>query len=321
VTTTERTHPIDRRTFIRAAVLGATGPWTATLLAAEDRKSRVALAERAEFADRRNIDRKHVKQAVDALVTTLSGKDNVDEAWRSFVSPKETVAIKFNGLFRSASTSPDVIWAVCRGLVDAGVAQEKVIVFDRNKKDFETAAIKPFDDLPKIRFAEASAAWDDEVKVGPYKSRLTRILTREADAVINIPILKHHVIAGITCAMKNHTGSIPNAGDLHPNLSTIAELNALPPIAKKTRLAVCDALFGIYDQGPQFRGAHWTWPAKALLASTDFVALDAVGADMLLKARTEKKVGPIKPAPTHIPHAAELGLGTADLSKIEIIKA
>jgi len=325
-------HPIDRRVFLKGMALGATMPLTAFAVeepraersssrSAEGGKSRVVVAEREPFGNRRNLDRKLVKHAVDALVMKLSGKGNVDEAWRTFVSPTETVAIKFNGLFKSASTSPEVIWAVCRGLVDAGVPQEKVIVFDRHKKDFDTAGIKPFDDLPRIAFREAAAAWDEEVMVGPYKTRLTRILTREADAVISIPCLKHHVIAGVTLAMKNHTGSIPNAGDLHPRIDTIAELNALPPIAKKSRLAICDALMGIYDQGPQFRGSHWTWAAKTLLASTDVVALDAVGAEMIRKCRVEKGVGPtIKPVPTHIAHAAELGLGTADLKEIEIVR-
>jgi uncharacterized protein (DUF362 family) len=317
-------HPMDRRTFLQGLALGAPLASLATAeesaKPAEGGKSHVVVAERAEFADRKNVDRNLVKQGVDTLVMKLSGKGNVDEAWRTFVSPRETVAIKFNGLFKNASTSPVVLWAICRGLVDAGVAQEKVIVFDRHMKDFETAAIKPFGDLPKVQFREASAAWDDEVKVGPFKTRLTQILTREADAVINVPCLKHHVIAGVTLTMKNHTGSIPNAGNFHPKLDTIAELNELPSIRKKTRLAICDALMGIFDQGPEFKGAHWTWQAKSLLAATDFVALDAVGAEMIRKYRVDKGRGPTKPVPTHIAHAAEIGLGTADLNKIEVVR-
>jgi uncharacterized protein (DUF362 family) len=279
------------------------------------------VAERPELAGGSKVDKKLVKDAVDAVLKTLSGKTNVDEAWRTYVSKTETVAIKFNGLFRNASTSPQLIWAVCRGLVDAGVAEGKIIVFDRDEKDFKTAGLKPFEDMPKIRFMAAKSGWDAETKAGPFTTRLTRILTKDADAIINLPRLKHHVIAGITMAMKNHTGSIPNARDFHDKIETIAELNALAPIAKKARLAICDAMVGIFNHGPQYRGAHCTWQAKSLLAGTDVVALDAAAAEMLQKARTVKRAGPISPNPTHIAHAAEIGLGTADLKRIELVKA
>lgn len=288
--------------------------------AAAGGKSRVIVAERDAFVATRQPGPKVVKDATDALVKTLSGKDNIDEAWRTFVSPKETVAIKFNGLFRRASTSPELIWAVCRGLADAGLPQEKIIVFDRSTKDFDTANVKPFEDMPKIRFLGADMAWDSEVQAGPVKTRLTRILTREADAIINVPRLKHHVIAGVTLSMKNHVGCVPNPNDFHDKIEAIAELNALAPIAKKTRLSICDAMLGIFDQGPQFRGMHWTWEAKSLLASTDVVALDAIGAEMLRQARLAKRAGPTRPDPKHIAHADEIGLGTADLKKIDIVK-
>lgn len=314
-------HTINRRGFLKGVALTAAAPWSLEAVRAAEAGSRVAIAERAAFADRSKLDPAAVKQAVDALVSKLSGKENIDEAWRKFVAPKETVAIKFNGLFKGASTNPLVVWAVCRGLVDAGVAEDKIIVYDRHRKDFDSANIKPFADLPKVQFAESVSGWGDDVQVGPFKTKLTQIITRQADAIINIPCLKHHVIAGVTVCMKNHTGSIPNAGDFHPKIDMIAELNALPAIRNKTRLSICDAIVGIFDQGPQFRGAHFMWQAKSLLASTDFVALDAVGADMLLKTRKEKGVGPTKPVPTHIAHAGEIALGTSDLSKIELIKA
>ncbi|MBN1343622.1 MAG: DUF362 domain-containing protein [Phycisphaerae bacterium] len=320
MTRSNRECGIDRRTFLQGIAVGAaTAPLAS--LAAQDQapKSRVIVAERDAFADD-DVDPKAVKQAVDAMVIKLSGKSNIDEAWRTFVSPKETVALKFNGLFKRASTSPELIWAVCRGLVDAGLAEDKIIIFDRKLSDFDTAGIKPFEDMPKIRRMGADSGWDAEVKAGPFKTKLSKVITQEADAMINLSRMKHHVIAGVTLTLKNHLGSVPNPGDFHKHIDAVAELNALEPIAKKTRLTLCDAMVGIFDQGPQFRGKHWTWPAKSLLAATDVVALDAVGADMLRKARMAKGKGPTKPDPSHIAHAAEIGLGTADLQKIDVIK-
>ncbi|MBN1343015.1 MAG: DUF362 domain-containing protein [Phycisphaerae bacterium] len=315
-----RARQIDRRSFLQGVATGVACSPLASLAAAEGDRSRVIVAERDDFGRGADINRQVVKQAVDAMVKALSGKANVDEAWRTFVSPKETVAMKSNGQHRGGSTSPALVWAVCRGLVDAGVPEQKIIVLDRNQQDFQTWGVKTFEDMPKVRFVTADSAWDTEVKVGPVKTRLTRVLTRDADAIFNLPCLKNHVIAGVTIAMKNHMGSIPNPQDLHGNLDAIAELNCLPPIRGKTRLAICDAIVGILDGGPQYRGSHCTWPAKSLLAATDVVALDAVGAEMVRKARKAKGLRGIKPDPRHIAHAAEIGLGTADLGKIDTVR-
>jgi len=318
--TRNRGRQIDRRRFLQGVATGVACSPLASLGAGQGDKSRVIVAERDDFGTGSDINRQVVKQAVDAMVKALSGKANVDEAWRTFVSPKETVAMKSNGQHRGGSTSPALVWAVCRGLVDAGVPQQKIIVLDRNQQDLQTWGVKTFEDMPKVRFLTADSAWDAEVKVGPVKTRLTRVLTRDADAIINLPRLKHHVVAGVTIAMKNHMGSIPNPTDFHRTIDAIAELNCLPPIRNKTRLALCDAIVGILDKGPQFRGPHCAWQAKSLLAATDVVALDAVGAEMVRKARIAKGTGPTKPHPRHIAHAAEIGLGRADLRKIDAIK-
>ncbi len=314
---------LDRRTFLKgvAATTAAATPLS-SLAAAEcdGAKSCVAKAERDVFAKGEDADRKDVKKAVDVLVMKLSGKGNVDEAWRTFVSPKEVVAVKFNGLFRRASTSPSLVWAVCRGLVDAGHAEDKILVVDWRERDYKTAGVKPFDDMPNLVFKAADSAWDGEVMAGPVKTRLTKVLTQEVDAIINLPRLKHHIRAGVTVCMKNHLGSVANPRDFHDKIESIAELNMLAPIAKKTRLGICDAMIGILDRGPQYGGKHCTWPGKSLLASTDVVALDAVGADMIEKARRAKGAGTTRPRPVHVPHAQEIGLGMADLKKISVVK-
>ncbi|MBN1422235.1 MAG: DUF362 domain-containing protein [Planctomycetes bacterium] len=312
---------MDRRDFLRGIAAGAAAlPLGA--LAGDEPKARVAVAERAKIIADGKIDRTVVKEAIDAVVKKLSGKENIDEAWRTYVSPKETVALKFNGLFRRATTSVEVIWSVARGLVDAGIPQEKIIVYDWRTRDFETAQLKPFDDLPKVQFLTSDSDWDEEVDAGPVRTRLTRIITQKADALINLSRLKHHVLSGITISMKNHFGTVPNPRDFHPpKIASIADLNALPPIKTKTRLCLCDAVVAIFDKGPQFNGANFSWEAKSILGSTDSLAIDTVGADMIRKTRIAKGAGDIKPEPVYLARAAELGLGTGDLAKIEIAKA
>ena len=69
--------------------------------------------------------------------------------------------------------------------------------------------------------AQPSAVLKHEIK-------LANIL-KECDALINIPILKSHMMAGVTFAVKNHYGSFSNSSLLHGNkMLGVAALNALP---------------------------------------------------------------------------------------------
>ena len=69
------------------------------------------------------------------------------------------------------------------------------------------------------------------------------------------------------------------------------------------------------------RAPRWAWPYEGFLASTDPVALDAVGWQVSEARR--KEVGPRRRSPTrgasprYIAGAARLGLGVADLARIE----
>ena len=102
------------------------------------------------------------------------------------------------------------------------------------------------------------------------------------DALINVPALKEHGIAGFTSALKNHYGTIDRPGSLHSSYCdpAIAELNALPVIRDKTRLVVGDFIrICPYD---------WNRMTKEnrIAMSADPVAHDAVARQLLVDRRT-----------------------------------
>ena len=152
-----------------------------------------------------------------------------------------------------------------------------------------------------------------------WRGRLSNIL-RRATALINVPILKDHGIAGVTLALKNHLGTCDNPGSLHPNHGNpgIADLNAHPEIAKKTRLVVCDATRAVYNGGPRFR-PRFAWAPNMIMVSTDPVALDSFGLEVIDRARKKAGLGSVAPRAGHIGTAQRRGLGMADLSRVRIV--
>lgn len=316
-------HLLDRRGFLQvgaaagAAALaggrfGHAAPGGPTVVIVRD-KAQKAIVEN-------NVDAATVQKLVDAAVMKLSGKDDIAKAWGTYVAPKDKVAIKFNGLFARATTHPEVINAVTNGLIKAGVNPANIVIFDRNEKDFKTANLKINREGTEPRAYPTENDLGPSVKAGPVETRLSKIIL-DADVLINLPIMKTHVLAGISGALKNHLGSVPNARDFHRDACKfIADINALEPIKAKTRICICDALYGLFDKGPQFNPAC-RWDYHGILAATDPVALDAVLADILKAKRLEKGLAPYHNKTAHIDQAVELGLGVADLAKINRVEA
>jgi len=263
------------------------------------------------------------KRLVDKAVTTLAGTDDVAKAWAKFVRPNEKVAIKFNGLFDRATTHPEVVNAVTDGLLKAGVKPGNIVVYDRDEKAFRTARIAiNREDKTKPLAYPTNKDYGPKVKAGPHDTQITNILDR-ADVLINLPMLKTHVLAGISGALKNHLGTVPNAWVLHrddrggKSCLYVADLNALEPIKAKTRICICDALYGLYEGGPQYKGGRFRWDYYGVVASTDPVALDMVLSEIIKAKRTEKGLGPYCKPIRHVLRAGELGLGETDLGKID----
>jgi len=316
------TRDVNRRQFL---VQGATA--TAALLAsrglvraaAEGSTVVIVRDKTQKSVDGFNVDAAIARRLVDQAVMTLAGKDDVAKAWGTFVSPKDRVAIKFNGLFRRATTHPEIIGAVTQGLVASGVDPAKIVVYDRSDKDMGTTGLTINREGKDVRICGTEGNYGESAKAGPVDTKLAKMLL-EADVLINIPMMKSHVRCSSTGALKNHLGTVPNAGAFHNDFcAAIADLNALKPIKDKTRICIADALYSLWDGGPMFR-ANARWDYHGVVASVDPVALDATLDDIIRVKREEKGLKPHHSDPKHIARAAELGLGEADLKKIKRVE-
>lgn len=324
---------IDRRRFLaQGAATTAALVAGSRLVAAAGNGPKVAVVrDKSEKAiEGQKVDAAIVQRLVDQAVMTVAGKDDAAKAWGAFVEPKHKVAVKFNGLFRNAATHPEVVQAVVKGLLSVGVEPGNIVVYDRDDRALQTAGLRLGGGVTARGTEKQFGKTIDEcyaakVKAGPVGTQLTKILM-DADVLINVPMMKTHVLACVTGAMKNHLGTIPNAKDFHQDgCRFIGDLNHLGPIKDKTRLCICDALYGLYDGGPSFK-PKFRWDYHGIVASADPVALDAILADILKAKRKEKGLsdyhsrGKNVTEVPHIARAAELNLGCADLKSIARIE-
>jgi uncharacterized protein (DUF362 family) len=260
-----------------------------------------------------------VQQLVNSAVEKLSGKTGPD-AWKEYLKPTDVVGVKINCLFQGAHTHKEVVHAVVAGVLAAGVPADNIIVWDRSDGDLEKCGYTTNKGAGTKTYG---TDWElKPVTSGGVTDKPAAILSK-ITALVNVPILKHHSMAGVSISLKNHFGSVKDPGALHGNSCDpgIADVNAIPAIKDKTRLIIVDALRPQADGGPVAAPQH-QWDLATILAATDTVAVDQVGLTMLDRRRTEKGMNSLERsgAAKHIATAAARGLGTDDMGRIEIIE-
>jgi hypothetical protein len=262
-----------------------------------------------------------LRQMLDASITELTGLNDAREAWAALFRPTEKVAIKVNTFSNSIIwTHAPLVNAVTESLQDAGVPAEQIYIYDFLSM-FQDAGYEVNEDGPGVRCIEESD-FTGEWKVANSVARLSGIL-QNCHALINMPVLKSHMIAGLTFAMKNHFGSVSNPGGLHSSIDqTIAELNALPPIKDRARLIIGDVLEANLRYGASWPYWEPDWKGDSILMSFDPVAHDAVGLQILEQLQSENDATLASSlrdrASSYLKIGAELGLGTEQSDNMDI---
>jgi len=317
--------PLSRRAFFENVAVAVGGLLCPGLISAEniaeehEKKARVVIVQNPSVVSGRKINAGVAEDMVNRAMCLLTAKESPTAAWKSLFSSKERVAIKVNTRHPPVAGNREITDAIVKGLKDAGIEENRIIIFDFLDHELTRCRYELNDSSKGVRCYGIREC--REMAAGPVKVRVSKILMDEADAIINVPAFRHHVMAGVTISMKNHLGSIQNPRDLHrDNCLYIADLNALDAIRKKTRLIIADGILGQYNGGPSYR-PEFAWEYTGVIAATDTVAVDAVAAEEILLQRHKRGMeGPTQPTIKHIPRAAELGLGIADLKNVNVVR-
>jgi uncharacterized protein (DUF362 family) len=312
-----RSGKLTRRDFLKTAAAAASAaavsvrPWSRAMAQgsgakASPQKAKLAIARSDALVSKDYvIDQEIATRMVDAAVAASVGAPNAAEAYKLLFKPDDAVAIKVNsaGGIR-LSTRPHVVRAIVDGLKRAGLKESSLIIFDRSDGELAAAGFHISDsgDGPRCYGTdhEGIGCGETEYEEGKVKARISKIITDRCSALINVPILKDHGGSGVTLAMKNHYGSIQ--------------------IRSKTRLIVMDAIYCCYDGGPIYTPGR-QWYDNSIWASTDPVATDRIGAEVIDGKRKEQGLRSLadtgRPA-KHIDTAGAMGLGVADKERISV---
>lgn len=276
-----------------------------------------------------SIDPDILHQMMETGLNALSGSGDYGDYLQTVFTPGEVIGLKVNGLAGPGmSTRAEVVNTLSALLNEAGRPFKKQIIWDRFDRELTALGftVKTRGSGPLCFGTDHRGVGysPDLVSRGKVGGLLSKLLVDYCETIINIPVLKDHGIAGITCALKNHYGSIHNPNKYHDNACDpyIADLNSLEQIRSKQRLIVVDALKIQYHGGPAYH-PRWAADYGAILLGNDPVAIDALGYRVIEDLRKGSGLETLKGTrrePIYINRASEYGLGEAKAEKIDFVK-
>lgn len=300
-------HPevATRRSFVKIGIAGTTvavasGP--VSKAAAEEGKVDVWVLHGTD-------NRKLMQQAMDVIQKNGGfGKD------------VKTVALKVNAAWartpeEGANTHPDLVDVFIEGAKKAGVKEILIPEHGCNsaKIAFKRSGIEPVAKAHKCKMIDLKKRQKSfrEVQIPEGRKLKSAEVAGEfldADAVVNMPVAKHHSGATLTMAMKNWMGAIKDRRywhrtDLH---QCIADFSTF----MKPAWTIIDATRCIMDSGPQGPAKVLKVP-NLLILSKDQVAADAYASSIFHDSPYAVK---------YLKLAEEMGIGVVDQARMNIHK-
>ncbi|MHC5109747.1 MAG: DUF362 domain-containing protein [Planctomycetota bacterium] len=324
---------VSRRGFLAATAGLVTGAALSTNTAAQMRiksaeadpnqllvlpnspRPRVVIAKSQFAIDGSKVHGPMFRELLEQTMTTVTGTATLSDAWNSLFTRSDMIGLKFN---RSAqleiATTPTVAATLVESLLKAGFDAEQIVCIELNQDSDAFARTT----APRGGFAREATDF------GSGKDQLALLLD-QVTAILNVPFLKSHNLAMMTGAMKNLShGLIKHPARFHRNQCSpyIGDINALDQIKGKVRLHLVDALRMVYRDGPEAVSDNIS-DQGILIASTDPVAVDAVGFSELNRVRVQeelKELAPTVSAVSYIADAHRKGLGVAVPHGMDVVR-
>lgn len=310
-----------RRQFLHAsasvvaALTAVQGGWAWAAAPDKSRRSRVALLENPRAMTEVGVRRSVLTEMLeDGLCISLKTK-TPHEAWQSLLKRDDRILLKFNRADADRiNTSETMATVLVESMMRAGIEPKQITMLEAVVQSDWSG------DLAPVEWGWSEKSYD----FGSGQEQLVKA-AEQATAIINIPFLKAHRIAGMTGCLKNLShGLIRRPSLYHANQCCpfIPDIVAMPAIRHKLRLNIINALRLIYDTQPDTLGDP-TDVASALVVSTDPVAADTIGQGVLDALRQEKGLKPVTHELGMVRQhrlAAQKGLGINNIEYIDVIR-
>ena len=265
---------------------------------------------------------------LERAMTELTGKADLVTAVKEFVHPDDIVVVKVNGIaLRNMGTNKELVIPFLQAMIDGGVPADHITVLEQYGNFLDGTRVNA-SNVPKgVKISihnNGDTTMPERVIAGTgVATKFCRALT-EATAAINFSLIKDHGICGYTGCLKNMTHGcqiLPHYFHTHHASPQIALLYAQDIIKTRVRLNITDGFKLMADGGPLYRQPQYVFPHESVYVTTDPVAMDAIGHDLVAKARADHRLPTLeamgRPA-AYIQAAADLGLGIADREKIQL---
>jgi uncharacterized protein (DUF362 family) len=179
------------------------------------------------------------------------------------------------------------------------------------------------------------------------RSYMARIVSQGLTKVINVPTMKDHSASGVTGCLKNlGYGTFNNVARSHRSPFSFTDpligvMCSVEPLRSKAVLHIMDGMRQVWHGGPLTQVQEFIYQAGILYFGTDPVAMDTVELETIEQKRREQGVPSVwehspesitadamefyhnphknlfHRRPGHIASAGKLGLGVADLKRID----
>lgn len=273
-----------------------------------DRRHARVVDIRSKIVVRTNtVDRSELGGMIDRGLQALTDERTPEQAWRSVLGNAKHIVLKFNSVGAAVLNTNDTFARVLvKRLDEAGYDPETIALV-------EAPAVL----TQELGTRNVDSGWGESIPVGKDYEQLAGYLL-EADAVINVPLLKTHMIAGMSGAMKNLAYAvIRRPARYHDNACApyVGQVIGARPVASRLKLTLANALRVVVDRGPEAEERDVA-DHGGLLIGFDPLAVDTVGWGVLTQARRKAGLRDLGEIP-HLTAAAQSLVGRSRSADIE----
>src|SRR5262249_55123107 len=241
------------------------------------------------------------------------------ESVKQFVHPQDIVCVKVNGIAeKNMGTNKELVLPFIEAMIAAGVPPTNITVLEQYNSFLAGTRINasnvPAGEKTSVHTNNDATMEERMIPGTGVKTKFVRVLT-ESTCAINFSLIKDHSICGYTGLLKNMTHGcqiVPHYYHTHHASPQIALLYAQDVIKSRVRLCIIDVFKLMAHGGPLYKQPQYVYPHESVYATTDPVAMDTIGAELVDKVRVEKGLRTLAAegrAPAYIKAAADLGLG------------